>query len=118
MNCPAGPLNADLPTNGETAITSFSFNASSTPSRDMIGLIEVIGFDGPKITLSDFSIASIILGLGFTSPYFTSRTSQLHWYLIKKSWNSISPYSFVAMVISDSSSLIGNMLALMPNLFF
>ena len=66
MNCPAGPLNADLPTNGETAITSFSLRASSTPSIEMIGLIEVIGFDGPKITLSHFSIASISFGLGLT----------------------------------------------------
>ena len=71
----AGPETESFPIIGETATTKVSFKASFTPSRESIGNIEVIGFDGPIITASEFLIASITPSAGLTFEKTTSFTS-------------------------------------------
>ena len=77
------------------------------------GEIEVIGFEGPIITASEFLMMSIIPSVGFTLENLTSKTSGSDWCLIKKSWNSNSPIS-VIILISEFSSLIGMILQVNP----
>ena len=113
LNLLAGPLTLSLPMIGEIATTYVSFKASFTPSKDNIGEIEVIGFEGPIITASEFLMMSIIPSVGFTLENLTSKTSGSDWYLIKKSWNSNYPIS-VIILISEFSSLIGIILQVNP----